>query len=88
MTDYNPVASPTPNVVVRNPDVRFWLGACLFALSFLAAVAAMFLGFFPEVADNDVPTRTIAFVNAFVSFAASTFGITVMLPNVPRNVRQ
>lgn len=87
MTDYTPeVPAQTPNVVVHNPRIRFWLGAVLFALSFIAAVVAMFLGFFPEAASTDIPVRAIAFINAFVSFAASTFGIVVVLPNVPRNV--
>lgn len=77
----------TPNVVIKNPDIRLWLGGSLFAISLLAAIAALFFSFFPElVAETDIPMRAVAFVNALVSLLSSAFGLVVSTPNVPRNV--
>lgn len=79
----------TPNVVISDSNKRFWLGLALYILGFLAAVAALFLGFFPEFNTADQTLiRAIAFTNAFISLAASTFGVVVTLPNVPRHGSQ
>lgn len=77
----------TPNVVIKNSDVRFWTGAALFGIGLLTAIAALFYSFFPElVGEAEIPTRAIAFVNAVVSLLSNAFGLVVSTPNVPRKV--
>ena len=77
----------TPNVVIKNPDVRLSLSVILFGISLLAAVAALFFMWFPEVANGtDIPTRAIGFANALVSLLSSAFGLSVLVPNIPRKL--
>lgn len=75
----------TPNVVVSNPNTRRNFGVVLYIMSFVAAIVALFLGFFPEfnAADN-VLIRLVAFFNATISLASGAFGVIVTLPNVPK----
>lgn len=73
----------TPNVVIKNPDVRLWVGGVLYALSLLAAIAALFFSFFPELG-SDVSMRSVSFMNALVALLAGAFGLIVTTPNVPR----
>ena len=74
----------TPNVIIASPEVRFWLTAVVFGIAFVAQVATMFIGAFPEaVASSDIPLRAIGFVNDVTAFTALTFGLVVSLPNVP-----
>lgn len=76
----------TPNVVIENSNVRFILGAILFVMGLASGIAALFFLFFPElVGDAEIPTRAISFVNAVISFLSNAFGISVLLPNIPRN---
>jgi len=75
----------TPNVVIRNPQVRLGLGIGLYLLSVLAGVSALVVAFFPEIAaGTDIPTRLIGLVNAVVSLVSGAFGLVVTVPNVPR----
>ena len=75
----------TPNVVIKNPNVRRWLGGSLYGIGLLTGIAALFLLFFPEVEQGgDIPTRAIAFANAVVSILSNAFGVAVSTPNVPR----
>ena len=77
----------TPNVVIKNSNIRFVLGAILFGAGLLSGIASLFYLFFPELAgDAEIPTRAIAFLNAVISFLSNAFGISVFLPNVPRNL--
>lgn len=77
----------TPNVVIKNPNTRTVISIVLFALSLLAAIAALFFLWFPEATlGSDIPTRAIGFVNALVSLLASVFGLTVLVPNIPRKL--
>lgn len=79
------VIDMTPDKVIPNRDVRRHLGTVLYVLAFLAGVAALFLGFFPEFdAANNVLIRVIAFVNATISLASGAFGLVVTIPNVPK----
>lgn len=74
----------TPNVVIKNPEIRVWLGGVLYGLSFIAGLASLVVIAFPELThDSDVPMRAIALVNSIVSFTAGAFGIVVTTPNVP-----
>lgn len=76
----------TPNAVIPSGNVRFALGATLYAVSLLTGVASIVLGFWPELASLEPdPARIIATVNAVVSLLSGAFGITVTLPNVPRS---
>lgn len=75
----------TPNIVVKNPNVRKTISIILFVLSLFAAIAALFFLWFPEAAlGSDIPTRAIGFVNALVSMLSSVFGLAVLVPNIPR----
>lgn len=77
----------TPNIVIKNPNARLALAISLFVLSLLAAVAALFFLWFPELTyGSDVPTRAIGFTNALVSLLSSVFGLTVLVPNIPRKL--
>lgn len=81
------VIDSTPDVIIKNRNVRLWAGVVLFTISLLTGIAAMFFNFFPELAyDTDIPTRVIGFINAVGSLLAGAFGIVVTTPNVPRNV--
>ena len=81
-------SNDTPNVVIENPNVRFWAAAVAFGLSLLAAIAALVFSFFPELAyDTDIPMRAIGLTNAVVSLLTSAFGITVLMPNIPYYAR-
>lgn len=80
------VVDNTPNVVIKDPRVRLVMGVALFIISLLAAVAALFFVWFPEVATTDVPMRAIGFANALVSLLSSVFGLSVLVPNIPRRV--
>lgn len=74
----------TPDVIIKNRNVRLWLGVLLFAASLLTGIAALFFNFFPELAyGTDIPTRVIGFVNAVGSLLAGVFGLIVTTPNVP-----
>lgn len=78
------MSNETPNVVISNPNVRFWLTAALFGIAFLLELATMFIGAFPEaVANSDIPVRAIEFSRDVIAFTAVTFGLVVSLPNVP-----
>lgn len=77
----------TPNIVVKNPDIRMGLSIFLFGLSVLAAVAALFFLWFPEATyGSDIPTRAIGFTNALVSLLSGIFGLSVLVPNIPRRI--
>lgn len=69
--------------VIPNPDVRRYLGVTLYVISLVAAIVALFLGFFPEFG-GDVVNRALLFANGLVSFLSGAFGIAVTLPNVPK----
>lgn len=85
---HDPVQSDsTPNVVIHDPNIRLTLSVALFGISLLAAVAALFFLWFPEVAaGTDIPTRAIGFTNALVSLLSSVFGLSVLVPNIPRKL--
>lgn len=75
----------TPNVVIQNSNVRLWIGIALYVLLFLIGTASLALAFFPEIEfGNDMLARLIAFGTAFITYAASVFGIAVTTPNIPR----
>lgn len=75
----------TPNVVIQNSSVRTVLTVALSVLSFLASVAALALGFFPELSDpGNVFPRVVSFVIATITLASGTYGITVIVPNIPK----
>lgn len=80
------VVDNTPNVVIKNPNVRLVASIVLFVISLLAAIAALFFMWFPEVATTDIPMRAIGFANALVSLLSSVFGLSVLVPNIPRKV--
>ena len=81
------VIDNTPNVVIKNPTTRLAVSITLFAISLLAAVAALFLLWFPEATQgSDIPTRAIGFANALVSLLASVFGLSVLVPNIPKKL--
>lgn len=77
------IETPTPNVVVPNPDIRRYAGTVLYIISVLAGLAALFFGVFPEVG-GDVANRALLFVNSAVSFISGAFGLAVTLPNIPK----
>ena len=75
----------TPNVRIEDPDVRRSLSKTLFFITILSGIAALFFQFFPEAAfGTDLPTRAISFVNAVVSLVSSAFGLSVLVPNIPK----
>lgn len=74
----------TPNVVIEDPDVRRSLSKTLFFITILTGVAALFFQFFPEAAfGTDIPTRAISFINAAVSLITGSFGLSVLVRNIP-----
>lgn len=77
--------SETPNVVIPNADVRRWLGAALYIISVLTGIAALLFAYFPGLADAELTTSLIGFVNAAVSLVSGAFGLVVTLPNVPKS---
>lgn len=75
----------TPNVGIEDPDVRRSLSKTLFFITILTGLASLFFQFFPEAAfGTDLPTRAIAFTNAAVSLLSGSFGLSVLVPNIPR----
>ena len=75
----------TPNVRIEDPDVRRSLSKTLFFVTILSGIAALFFQFFPEAAfGTDLPTRAISFVNAVVSLVSGAFGLSVLVPNIPK----
>ena len=75
----------TPNVRIEDPDVRRSLSKTLFFVTILSGIAAIFFQFFPEAAfGTDIPTRAISFVNAVVSLVSGAFGLSVLVPNIPK----
>lgn len=79
------VIDNTPNVAIKNPEIRFQISLWLFLVGLVAAIAAVFFSFFPELAfGTDLPTRIIGFTNAVLSLIANAFGLTVLVPNIPR----
>ena len=84
MTDPT-LPNETPNVRIENPDVRRSLSKTLFFVTILSGIAALFFQFFPEAAfGTDIPTRAISFVNAVVSLVSGAFGLSVLVPNIPK----
>ena len=84
MTDPT-LPNETPNVHIEDPDVRRSLSKTLFFVTILSGIAALFFQFFPEAAfGTDIPTRAISFVNAVVSLVSSAFGLSVLVPNIPK----
>lgn len=78
----------TPNVVIKNSDIRMGLSIGLFASSLLAGIASLFFMYFPELAMNtDIPTRAIGFVNGTISLVSGAFGLSVIVPNIPRRLK-
>lgn len=68
--------------VIKDANVRKWVGIGLWSITLAAAVLSMFVSYFPEAAgDGDTLQRGIAFTNALVSFLAGSFGLVVTLPN-------
>ena len=75
----------TPNVRIEDPDVRRSLSKTLFFVTILSGIAALFFQFFPEAAfGTDLPTRAISFVNAVVSLVSGAFGLSILVPNIPK----
>ena len=84
MTDPT-LPNETPNVRIEDPDVRRSLSKTLFFVTILSGIAALFFQFFPEAAfGTDLPTRAIGFVNAVVSLVSGAFGLSVLVPNIPK----
>ena len=84
MTDPT-LPNETPNVRIEDPDVRRSLSKTLFFITILSGIAALFFQFFPEAAfGTDLPTRAISFVNAVVSLVSGAFGLSVLVPNIPK----
>lgn len=84
MTDPT-LPNETPNVRIEDPDVRRSLSKTLFFITILSGIAALFFQFFPEAAfGTDLPTRAIGFVNAVVSLVSGAFGLSVLVPNIPK----
>ena len=84
MTDPT-LPNETPNVRIEDPDVRRSLSKTLFFVTILSGIAALFFQFFPEAAfGTDIPTRAISFVNAVVSLVSGAFGLSVLVPNIPK----
>lgn len=80
--------SDTPNVVIKDPDTRYRISIILFIIGLLAAIAAMFFNIFPEVAQGtDIPTRAVSFVNGVIALVSSAFGLSVIVPNIPRGIK-
>lgn len=78
----------TPNVGIEDPDTRRSLAKTLFFITVLTGIASLFFQFFPEAAlGTDLPTRAIAFINAAVSLLSGSFGLSVLVPNIPSNRR-
>ena len=84
MTDPT-LPNETPNVRIEDPDTRRSLSKTLFFVTILTGIAALFFQFFPEAAfGTDIPTRAISFVNAVVSLVSGAFGLSVLVPNIPK----
>ena len=84
MTDPT-LPNETPNVRIEDPNVRRSLSKTLFFITILSGIAALFFQFFPEAAfGTDLPTRAISFVNAVVSLVSGAFGLSVLVPNIPK----
>ena len=84
MTDPT-LPNETPNVRIEDPGVRRSLSKTLFFVTILSGIAALFFQFFPEAAfGTDIPTRAISFVNAVVSLVSGAFGLSVLVPNIPK----
>ena len=84
MTDPT-LPNETPNVRIEDPNVRRSLSKTLFFITILSGIAALFFQFFPEAAfGTDLPTRAISFVNAVVSLISGAFGLSVLVPNIPK----
>ena len=84
MTDPT-LPNETPNVRIEDPDVRRSLSKTLFFVTILTGIAALFFQFFPEAAfGTDIPTRAISFINAVVSLVSGAFGLSVLVPNIPK----
>jgi len=74
----------TPNVVIKNPDVRKWMGAILYTLSILTGIAAYALSVFPELNfGDDVLGRMILVINGTISIISASFGFAITIPNIP-----
>lgn len=74
----------TPNVGITNPDVRLWIGVCLFILSLVSGIAAMTIGVYPELEIGDaVVSRGVVLANQIISFLTGAFGLAFVSPNVP-----
>lgn len=84
MNDNNQFPTETPNVGIEDPDVRRSLSKTLFFITILTGLASLFFQFFPEAAlGTDIPTRAIAFINASVSLVTGSFGLSVLVRNIP-----
>lgn len=84
MTDPT-LPNETPNVRIEDPDTRRSLSKTLFFVTILTGIAALFFQFFPEAAfGTDIPTRAISFINAVVSLVSGAFGLSVLVPNIPK----
>jgi hypothetical protein len=77
----DPIPTQTPNVVISNPSIRFWLGIGLYSLAIVAQLFQIF------VADTVVEVTAEPWVDKTtdaISLLAAVFGIAVNTPNVPR----
>lgn len=84
MTDPT-LPNETPNVRIEDPDTRRSLSKTLFFVTILTGIAALFFQFFPEAAfGTDIPTRAISFINAVVSLVSGAFGLSILVPNIPK----
>ena len=85
MNDSNQFPTETPNVGIEDPDTRRLLAKTLFFITILTGISSLFFQFFPEAAfGTDIPTRAISFVNAVVSLVSGAFGLSVLVPNIPK----
>ena len=84
-TNNEQLPTETPNVRIEDPDTRRSLAKTLFFITILTGIASLFFQFFPEAAfGTDIPTRAISFVNAVVSLVSGAFGLSVLVPNIPK----
>ena len=76
-----PTPTQTPNVVISDPAIRFWVGIALYSIAILAQLFQIF------VADTVVEVSAEPWVDKItdaISLLAAVFGLTVNTPNVPR----
>lgn len=77
----SPTPTQTPNIVISDPAIRFWVGIGLYSLAIVAQLFQIF------VADTVVEVAAEPWVDKTtdaISLVAAVFGIAVNTPNVPR----